>query len=95
MSYFEVYDMDGNSTLLLPTVSINYPVESDVRDGTVYGIADAYEGSLIVPDPAVVVKGVPTDDTVGTWAFDSDLIERLKVCSTVEITGEQIASYEE
>ena len=72
----------------------NPPAESDVRAGTVYGIGDTYEGSLIVPDPAVVVKGVPTDDTVGTWAFDDDLIERLKVCSTVEITGAQMASYE-
>jgi len=94
-TYYKIQDATGNDLILYPANALeNPPAESDVRAGTVYGIGDTYEGSLIVPDPAVVVKGVPTDDTVGTWAFDDDLIERLKVCSTVEITGAQMASYE-
>jgi len=68
------------------------PSESDVREGTTYGSA-VYTGTLIVPDPACVIKGVPTDDTVGTWAFDDDLILRLEKVSTVDSTGEQIAGY--
>lgn len=56
----------------------NPPAESDVRSGVVYGIEDAYEGTLAVPPPSTVNKGVPTDNTVGSWAFDNDLIARLE-----------------
>jgi len=62
----------------------NPPATTDVRSGVVYGIGDAYEGTLAVPPPESVVKNVPVDDTVGTWAFDDDLILRLKKCSTTE-----------
>ena len=44
----------------------NPPATTDVRSGVVYGIGDAYEGTLAVPPPESVVKNVPTDDTVGS-----------------------------
>jgi hypothetical protein len=37
-----------------------------------------------VPPPESVVKNVAVDDTVGTWAFDDDLIERLSKVGTIE-----------
>ena len=62
----------------------NPPVITDVRSGVVYGIGDAYEGTCAVPPAESVVKNVPVDDTVGTWAFDDDLIERLSKVGTIE-----------
>ena len=76
------------------TVLENPPVIKDVRDGTIYGIANNYQGTLKVASPATILKGVPTDDTVGEWAFDDDLIERLKHCATTEIVDVQLASYQ-
>ena len=72
----------------------NQPLIKDVRDGVIYGIANNYQGTLKVANPATILKGVPTDDTVGEWAFDTDLIERLKHCATTEIVDVQLASYQ-
>ena len=44
----------------------NPPVITDVRSGVVYGIGDAYEGTLAVPPAESVVKNVAVDDTVGS-----------------------------
>lgn len=59
-------------TLYTGGVNLGQPVEADVRQGTTYGAADEYTGSLIVPDPAYVALGVPTDDTVGTLTAGLD-----------------------
>ncbi len=84
-----------NEIVLYPAnVLENQPLIKDVRDGVIYGIANNYQGTLKVANPATVLKGVPTDDTVGTWAFDDDLIERLKHCATTEIVDVQLASYQ-
>ena len=84
-----------NEIVLYPAIVLeNQPTESDVRDGVIYGIANNYQGTLKVANPATVLKGVPTDDTVGEWAFDDDLIERLKHCATTEIVDVQLASYQ-
>lgn len=84
-----------NEIVLYPAnVLENQPTESDVRDGVIYGIANNYQGTLKVANPATVLKGVPTDDTVGEWEFDDDLIERLKHCATTEIVDVQLASYQ-
>ena len=71
----------------------NPPAITDVRSGVVYGIGDAYEGTCAVPPAESVVQNVPTDNTVGTWAFDTDLILRLSHCATVESTGSQVAGF--
>jgi len=49
----------------LTAVDFNIPFEEDVRQGIVYG-DDTYTGTLVVPSPSNVRKGVPTDNTVGT-----------------------------
>lgn len=91
-SVFKMYDTDGTEVYYYTSDAFNPPAESDVREGVEYG-SGFYEGTLIVPPPESVVKGVPVDNTVGTWAFDTELITRLQNCSTVPITGQQIASY--
>lgn len=70
------------------------PLSRDVRKDTTFGSNDELVGTLAVAPPETVNLGVPTDDTVGTWAFDDDLIERLKHCATTEIVDVQLASYQ-
>lgn len=80
------------------------PAVTDVRAGVVYGSA---VGTLAVPLPSQVSVGVATDNTTGTAALtpadiwntltssmttSGSIGERLKNCSTAEITGEQLAA---
>jgi hypothetical protein len=82
----------------------NFPIISDVREGISYA-SNTFTGTLKVPPPDTVAKGVPTDNTVGTamlkpedvWNYatanltDPDSIgARLKNVSTVDTTGEQL-----
>lgn len=78
------------------------PLPADVRQGTVY--TGGNTGSLIIPSPSNVRKGVPTDATIGTADLTAqdflDLLstspdpiaERLRNVSTVQTTGDQITS---
>ena len=90
------------------TISGSYPLESDVRDGVTYATSPVKTGTCAVPLPQYVSQGVPVDATVGTGYIDavavwniltstittnSSIGERLKVASTVETTGDQLASY--
>jgi hypothetical protein len=80
------------------------PPIGDVRAGVTYGPVSELEGSLIVPDPSNVRKGVPTDATTGTAELTAEDIleaielsanpvaERLRNVSTVQTTGNQISS---
>ncbi len=70
------------------------PLSRDVRKDTIFGANNELIGTLAVPPSESVVKNVPTDDTVGEWAFDDDLIERLRHCATTEIVDVQLASYQ-
>jgi hypothetical protein len=70
------------------------PLNRDVRKDTIFGSNGELIGTLAVPPPESVVKNVPTDDTVGEWEFDDDLIERLRHCATTEIVDVQLASYQ-
>lgn len=88
-------------------IALGNPAETDVRDGTTYGAALELTGTLKVPLPATVALGVPTDNTTGTAALSpidfwnvltsvaftaGSQGERLKNCSTVQTTGDQIAA---
>jgi len=93
-----------NRTLYASGVSIGNPNEDDVREGVDYGPSLELTGTLAVPTPDNVRKGVPTDDTVGTADltaedfFDAiatstnDIAIRLRNVATVETTGDQIAN---
>ena len=83
----------------------NLPATTNVRFGTTYGPGLGNTGALVVPSPATVLLGVPTDNTTGTLLMTpSDFITelntstipvavRLQNCSTVSTTGDQVASY--
>lgn len=91
-------------TYTLASVDIaSAPLAVDVRQGVVY--SGTLVGTLKVPSPDSVAKGVPTDNTLGTaalkpedvWNYatanltDANSIgARLKNVSTVETTGEQL-----
>ena len=99
------YDTAGviNTRASLTAVDFNIPLEQDVRQGLVYGDS-TFTGTLAVPSPSNVRKGVPTDNTVGTADLTAqdflDLLstspdpiaERLRNVATVQSTGDQIAS---
>lgn len=120
----------NNRILYTANATSDFPVISDVRDGTGYA-AGALTGTLKVPNPIYVSQGVLTDNTVGSLTFSSisaadvwnyatrtltsagtasidpsavwnyqtsgltssgSIGERLKNCSTVDTTGNQIVS---
>jgi hypothetical protein len=100
---------NANRTLYNGTGSLGMPITTDVRYGTVYGQSSEYTGALRVPSPSYVSQGVLTDNTVGTaylsasdvWnvltstlTTSGSIGERLKNASTVQTTGDQIASYQ-
>lgn len=95
-------------TLTYGTATGAYPNESDVRLGVTYASTPTRTGTCAVPLPQYVSQGVPVDATVGTaflnasdvWNVLTSTIttagsigERLKVASTVETTGDQLASF--
>ena len=101
-----VYTINGGGTqtrATLTNINYNVPLASDVRQGVVYGNS-IFTGTLIVPSPSNVRKGVPTDATIGTADLTAqdflDLLstspdpiaERLRNVSTVQTTGDQITS---
>jgi len=62
---WEFSDFGGNSQYLYGAgVNTGHPIPADVREDTVYGPDDEFEGTLVVPSPSNVARGVPTDDTV-------------------------------
>ncbi len=83
----------------------NPPATTDVRSGIVYGIGDAYTGTLAVPPKASVALNVPVDNTVGelvtaTTTADfiaalkaDDLGKRLGKCATTEELDSTVAAY--
>jgi hypothetical protein len=109
-SFLEFRDSSTNGEFIpaAPPIRLigddNFPIISDVREGISYA-SNTFTGTLKVPPPDTVAKGVPTDNTVGTamlkpedvWNYatanltDPDSIgARLKNVSTVDTTGEQL-----
>ena len=105
--YFEFRKSDNTDVTYVDEDTLNFPIELDVREGTSYA-SGLYTGTLVVPTPDNVRKGVATDDTLGTadltaediWNYatsntfaSGSMGERMKNVSTVASTGAQIASY--
>ena len=114
-SYYEFRDSSTNGALppsasapvtklVSPDTVVAAPIPANVRQGTVYALG-SQTGTMIVPNPANVVKNVPVDNTVGTgvlepgalWAVPLSAIntsnsigQRVKNAATVESTGAQI-----
>jgi hypothetical protein len=98
----------SDMTLSYGTATGPYPVEADVKLGVAYAASPTRYGTCAVPLPQYVSQGVATGSTVGTayinaadvWNILTSTItvsgsigERLKVASTVETTGDQLAAY--
>ena len=85
--------------------ALGQPTTNNVRFGTVYGAASEFTGTLRVPSPSNVLQGVLTDATVGSLLMtpaqfvtelgtsSTAVAVRLQNCSTVNTTGDQVASY--
>ena len=89
-------------------VSVGAPAVTNVRLGIVYGSTNELTGTMIVPTANNVRSGVPTDATVGTaaltiadfWDINASTLttagsigDRVRNCSTVDVTGNQIAAF--
>jgi hypothetical protein len=116
-SYFEFRDNSTNGALppagsapatrlVSPDTAADSPIPANVRQGKSYALG-SQTGTMIVPNPANVVKNVPVDNTVGTGALDPSAIwavplsalttnnsigQIVKKVATVETTGAQIQS---
>jgi len=87
-----------------PSNVTGMPLELNVRGGLTFGFNNELTGTLAVPTPDNVRKGVPTDDTIGTADLTAedlldaiaistnDVAVRLRNVATVETTGDQIAN---
>jgi len=102
-------NLNADITLAYGSAVGSFPTEADVRFGTTYAASPTRTGTLRVPLPQYVSQGVLTDNTTGTaylsasdvWNVLTSTIttsgsigERLKNASTVQTTGDQIASYQ-
>ena len=100
---------NANRVIATSNISPGAPAIANVRYGTVYGSTGEYTGTLRVPNPNTVSLGVLTDNTTGTMLMtpsdfwntltsglttSGSIGERLKNASTVQTTGDQIASYQ-
>jgi hypothetical protein len=73
---------NNTTTTLVDPSSLDIPIEADVRDGITYA-SGSQTGTLIVPSPSNVRKGVPTDNTVGTAELTAaDFWDYLSVSAT-------------
>jgi hypothetical protein len=91
-------------TLYTAGVDLGNPAEDDVREGVDYGPSLELTGTLAMPTPNNVRKGVPTDNTIGTAELTVDdflnelgittepLGIRLRNVATVQTTGSQLVS---
>lgn len=103
-----VIKLNGTSQQLVEAgASGDFPIAANVRSGVTYASA-SLTGTLIVPSPSNVRKGVATDATVGTadltaadmWNYlttnlttSGSIGERMKNVSTVQTTGDQMSSF--
>ena len=97
----------GSRVLATSNVSSGAPTVNNVRTGIVYGSTNELTGTLAMAAPSDVRVSVPTDNTVGTatitaqdfWDYavsnlttNNSIGKRLKNCSTVDTTGDQLTA---
>lgn len=82
---------DNTDINLYTEDAFDYADVTDTRDGVTYANGTK-TGTLKVPAPSLVVKDVPIDDTVGSWAFDANLITRLENSVTEDYLTTQLGS---
>jgi hypothetical protein len=92
--------------LVSPDTVVDAPIPANVRFGTTYA-SGSQTGTMRVPSASNVRAGIEVDNTVGTAVLTANQIwdilrsnltvagsigERLKECSTIESTGDQLVS---
>ena len=105
-TYWTIFNAAAsNKSLFTDDQLSGIPSIANVRSGIVYGASSGLTGTMVVPTPANVRKGVLTDNTVGTGeltandflnaitASTNPMAVRLANISTVSTTGSQLASY--
>jgi hypothetical protein len=98
-SYYEFRDSSTNGAgtapptkLVAPNTAVDSPNPVDVRNGVVYAF-NTLTGTLVVPNPANVASGVPTDNTVGTAALTpADFWDYLTSGATPGSMGARVAA---
>lgn len=101
-----INELAGTKNLYTADIPVlGNPNVGNVRYGTTFGPIGELTGTMHIPTPDTVLKGVPVDNTVGTaimtpsdfWDHPLALIVapdsigvRVKDCSTVDSTGKQI-----
>lgn len=88
---WKFYDNNNEEKSLYTDDAFDYAIESDTRDGVTYANGTR-TGTLKVAPPSLVVKDVPTDNTVGSWAFTSDIITRLENIVTENYLNTQLGN---
>lgn len=101
-----IFDESGNAFNLSDTTNLSnqFPAAANVRAGVSYAAGNQI-GTLAVPSPANVRRGIATDNTVGLADLTRDdfwnaplanlttgIGARLKDVSTVQTTGDQLAA---
>jgi len=87
-TYMEVYSIDPNNLIVdykralytADSVGGN-PAVADTRSGVVFGPVGELTGTMVVPDPSTVRRGVPVDDTFGTAAITAEELWEYPVSS--------------
>jgi hypothetical protein len=72
-SYIDCPVEDGTLMRFINPSTLDHANTSDVRKDTVYNFG-GLTGTLIVADPASILKGVPTDNTVGTAVITKEAL---------------------
>jgi hypothetical protein len=104
---FTYVDANNNNRVIATSnITAGAPIPANVRLGVVYGSLSQYTGTLAMASPADVRNGVATDNTVGTADLTAEdifneigsssntIAVRLRNVSTVQTTGDQLASYQ-
>ena len=95
-----------NITMYSQDTLANYPSTSNVRQGTVYGVASGSVGTLAIPNATDVRNGVTYDaTTTGSGLFTTDTLlseissssepiaARIRNAGTVEVLGKLLESF--
>jgi len=103
----QFYNYGGqNLTMYSQDTLANYPSASNVRQGTVYGVANGSVGTLAIPNATDVRNGVTYDaTTTGSGLFTTDTLlseissssepiaARIRNAGTVEVLGKLLESF--
>ena len=105
---FDTETYAAQRTLYIANYPGNFPAESNVRQGIIYGDANQFTGAVAIPSASNVLIGVPIDNTTGSATLSPQDVfnfaiqnltgsntigERLKNISTTQTTAATVAAF--